>query len=99
MGRFDSERAIEGLIALTRSDIPGRVDALVDAFLVGTDPERFCQKRAELALEFLNAAPFSELSYRVWRRISGEADDELPYHTPSMQFLPPVEFQMSRPGD
>lgn len=95
MGRLDSERTIEDLIALTRSDLPGQVDALVDAYLVGTDPEQFWQKRAELALGFLDAAPFSELSYRIWRRIAGEGDD-MPFQSPSMEFLPPVEFQMSR---
>jgi hypothetical protein len=97
MGRLDSERTIGNLVALTRSDIPRQVDALVDAYLVGTDPGQFWQTRAELALEFLNAAPLSELSYRIWRRITGEADDgEGPYQSPSMQFLPPVEFQISR---
>jgi hypothetical protein len=96
MGRLDRAKTIEDLLALTRSDLPRRIDASIDAYLVGTDPEQFWQKRAELALEFLDAAPFSELSYRIWRRISGEADDEMAYQYPSTQFLPPVDFQISR---
>jgi hypothetical protein len=98
MGRLDSERTIDGLVALKRSDIPGQVDALVDAYLTGTDPGQFGQKRAEHALGFLNSAPLSELSYRIWRRIAGEDDDEdeMPHQSPSMQFLPAVEFQISR---
>ena len=97
MGQLDRERTIGNLVTLTRSDVPWQVDALVDAYLVGTDPGQFWQKRAELALEFLNAASLSELSYRIWRRITGEDDDgELPYQSPSMKFLPSVEFQISR---
>jgi hypothetical protein len=97
MGRLDTETTIADLVALTRADIPGQVDDLVDAYLVGTDPRQFCQRRAELALGFLDAAPLSELSYRIWRRIAGEDDDgELPYQSSSMQFMPPVEFQISR---
>ena len=97
MGRLDGERTIEDLVALTRSDIPRQVDALVDAYLVGTDPRQFWQKRAELAHGFLNAAPLSELSYRIWRRIAGEDEDgEMACQPTSVEFLPPVEFQMGR---
>ena len=32
-------------------------------------PRKFCSKCSELAHEFLNAAPFTELSYFIWRRI------------------------------
>jgi hypothetical protein len=96
MGRFDRAKMIEDLLALKRNDIPRHVDSLIDAYLVGTDSEQLWQKRAELALEFLDAAPFSELSYRIWRRISGEDDDEMLNQYPSMQFLPPVDFQISR---
>jgi hypothetical protein len=101
MGRLDGARTIEDLVALTLNDIPGQVDALVDAYLVGADSGQFCLRRAELALGFLDAAPFSELSYRIWRRIAGEdqdehEDDKLPYQSSSMQFMPPVEFQIER---
>jgi hypothetical protein len=96
MDRLDSARVIEGLIALTRSDIPREVDVLVDAYLMDSDPGQLRPKRAELAQTFLNAAPFSELSYRIWRRIAGEDDDEMPYQSGSMQFLPTVEFQIGR---
>ncbi|HEX4043540.1 MAG TPA: hypothetical protein VHY10_17710 [Xanthobacteraceae bacterium] len=97
MDRLNSDRTIKDLVALTRGDIPGQVDALVDAYLVGTDPGQLWQRRAELAHEFLNAAPFSELSYRIWRRIAGEDDNgEMMFQARSMEFLPPVEFQMAR---
>jgi hypothetical protein len=100
MGQHDSARTIEDLVALTRGGNPRQVDALVDSYLVGIDPQQFCQKRAELALEFLNTAPLSELSYRIWRRIGGEADnDEVPYQSPSMEFLPPVDFQTRSPPE
>jgi hypothetical protein len=78
-----------------------QVDALVDAYLAGWDPEQFCSKRSELAHEFLNTAPFTELSYRTWRRIAGEDDDDfaetqVAFIAPSMRFLPTVEFAVSR---
>lgn len=87
-------RTIKDLIALTRGGTPRQVDALVNSYLVGVDPQQFCQKRAELALEFLNAAPLSELSYRIWRRIGGESsdEDEMPYQSPSMEYLPPMDL-------
>ena len=64
-------------------------------------PQQFCSKRSELAHEFLNAAPFAELSYLIWRRIAGEddgdyADAQFAFTTPSERFLPPVEFSLSR---
>ena len=101
MLQLDSEKTIDALLVLDRVDVPARVDALVDAYLVGWDPEQFCSKRGELAHEFLNAAPFTELSYRIWRRIAGEdgddcADAQLAFTTPSERFLPPVEFSVSR---
>lgn len=96
MGRIDRAKTVEDLVALKRSEIPFQVDNLVEAHLAGTDPEQFWQKRAKLALEFLDAAPFSELSYRIWRRISGDSDDEMPNQNPSTQFLPTVDFQISR---
>ena len=99
MGWRDDDRTIQDLVALTCSDVPEQVDALVDAYLVGTDAWQFSQRRAELAHGFLNAAPFSELSYRIWRRIAGEGDDgEMVLQSRSVEFLPPVEFQMTRVG-
>lgn len=101
MRRLDSEMTINALMALPARDVPGGVDTLVDAYLVGGDPERFSSQRGELAHEFLNAAPFTELSYRIWRRIAGEesdeyADTQLASATPSEQFLPSVEFSLRR---
>jgi DNA-binding IclR family transcriptional regulator len=96
MDRLNSAKTIEDLIALTRSDLARQVDVLVDAYLVDSDPGQLWQKRAELAQGFLNAAPLSELSYRIWRRIAGEDDDEIPSQSASMEFLPPVEFHISR---
>ncbi|MFY9692349.1 MAG: hypothetical protein WBF24_00295 [Xanthobacteraceae bacterium] len=97
MERIDSVKTIGALVALRAAD--HQIDALVDAYLVGRDPEQFCSKRSELAQEFLNAAPFSELSYRIWRRIAGEGDDEaeaqVAFTGSSMQFLPTVEFSFS----
>lgn len=94
MSQHTIARTIEDLIALTRGGTPRQVDALVNSYLVGIDPQQFCQKRAELALEFLNAAPLSELSYRIWRRIGGEApdEDEMPYQSLSMEYLPPMDL-------
>lgn len=94
MERSDRARTVEDLLTLPRGAALGQVDALVDAYLIGTDPKQVWQKRAELALEFLNAAPSSELSYRIWCRIGGEDDGaELPYESSSMQFLPAVDFK------
>lgn len=96
MGQLDIDETVKDLLALRCGDIVRQVDALIDAYLVGADPGRFWQKRAELAHEFLNAAPFSELSYCIWRRVAGEDDNgELAFQSDSMEFLPPVEFQMS----
>jgi hypothetical protein len=98
MQRVDPEKTIETLLTLDRVDVPVRVDAIVDAYLVGWDPQEFCSKRSELAHEFLNAAPFTELSYFIWRRIAGEdgddcANSQFAFTTPSERFLPQVEFR------
>jgi hypothetical protein len=101
MNRPDAKTTIGALVALAAADVPAEVDALVDAYLIGQDPEHFYCRRSELAHEFLNAAPFTELSYRIWRRIAGENGDEHAEPqsvsvTPSERFLPPVEFSLSR---
>jgi hypothetical protein len=101
MQRLDSEKTLDALLTLDRVDVPARVDAIVDAYLVGWDPREFCGKRSELAHEFLNAAPFTELSYLIWRRIAGEDGDDcanaqFAITSPSERFLPPVEFSVSR---
>ena len=67
---------------------------------MGWDPQEFCSKRSELAHEFLNAAPFTELSYFIWRRIAGEDGDDcanshFAFTTPSERFLPQVEFRLA----
>jgi hypothetical protein len=101
MQQLDSKTTINALLALGRVDVPAKVDASVDAYLVGWDPQQFCSKRSELAHEFLNAAPFTDLSYLIWRRIAGVdgedcADAQLVSTTPSERFLPQVEFSVRR---
>lgn len=98
---INSEKTIGALMALRPADVPNQVDALVDAYLAGWDMEQFRSKRSELAHEFLNAAPFTELNYSIWRRIADEgADDcaeaQVVFATPSTQFLPTVEFSTRR---
>ena len=97
MGRVHIARTIEDLVTLVRGEIAGQVDAVVETYLVGNDSEQLWQRHAELAYEFLNAAPFSELSYRIWRRITGEDDNGgVTFQARSMEFLPPVEFPLTR---
>ena len=66
MQRLDFEKTLDALLGLDRVDVRAQVDALVDAYLVGWHSLQFCSKRSELAHEFLNAAPFTELSYLIW---------------------------------
>lgn len=101
MERFGCEAAIAALMALDAADVPAKVDGLVDDHLVGCSPQQASGRRAELARAFLNAAPFTELSYRIWRRIAGENDTsgldaEFVSQSPSLRFLPTVEFPASR---
>ena len=59
--------------------LSGKVDKLVDAYLVSFNVSAMqtTAMRKILADEFLATAPFTELSYRIWRRIMRE-DAETP---------------------
>jgi hypothetical protein len=73
-----------------------KVDALVDGYLVtfNTSARQTAAMRKILADEFLAAAPFTELSYRVWRRIMRDGTDlpEPPVRVTSELLLPAVDF-------
>jgi hypothetical protein len=86
---------------LEEADVPARVDALADAYLVGFGPTRAAMMRRELARAFLTAAPFTELSYRIWQRLGLDDEDshskaygEL--RRPSQRFLPAVDFLLRK---
>lgn len=93
MSKPDHARIIAELTALDGKDLPGRVDALVDAYL-GFGAAQTPAIRNRLAEEFLAAAPFTELSYRIWRRILRDDTDmpEDPVRLPSDLLLPAVDF-------
>ena len=74
-----------------------KVDALVDGYLVtfNTSARETAAKRKVLADEFLALAPFTELSYRVWRRIMcDDTDLPEPLRDSSALLLPAVDFAM-----
>ena len=76
--------------------LSGRVDALVDAYLVSfaSSARHTAEMRKVLADEFLGLAPFTELSYRIWRRILRE-DTDLPepvLRVASELLLPDLDF-------
>jgi hypothetical protein len=83
-----------------------KVDALVDGYLVtfNTSARQTAAMRKILADEFLAAAPFTELSYRVWRRIMRDGTDlpEPPVRVnsdlllPDLDFTPPPKFTPQR---
>ncbi len=79
-----------------------KVDTLVDAYLVtfSASARQTAAMRKILADEFLGLAPFTELSYRIWRRIMRE-DTDLPEPLlrvasdlllPELEFPPPAPF-------
>lgn len=78
-----------------------KVDALVDAYLVSfnTSARQTTAMRKILADEFLKLAPFTELSYRIWRRIQREDTDapEPPLRVASDVLLPDVDFPPPTP--
>jgi hypothetical protein len=97
MKRLDFTDTIDALTALEDADVPVGVDDLVDAFLIGFEPTRITTMRRELAREFLAAAPFRELSYRIWQRIARDDEDSyaqayMNLRRPSQRFLPTVDF-------
>ena len=76
--------------------LSGKVDKLVDGYLVSFNVSALqtTAMRKILADEFLATAPFTELSYRIWRRIMRE-DAETPepvLHVASDQLLPDLDF-------
>jgi len=97
MLRLDHSGTIAALVALDGAELPHRVDALVDAYLGGFGAAQTVAMRRSLADHFLTAAPFSERSYRVWRRILREQDDrpevrEVKPWTPSAMLLPAIDL-------
>src|SRR5579884_2818424 len=90
MARFDHTQIVAALLALDGDGLRERVDA----YLEGCGGRPTAGLRTALADEFLAAAPFTEQSYWIWRRIM--QDDaylpELPPRIPSELLLPPVEF-------
>jgi hypothetical protein len=87
---------------IDHAGLSGKVDALVDAHLVSfsSSARHTAAMRKILADEFLAAAPFTELSYRIWRRIlrddTGAAEPPLRVASdlllPELDFPPPVAF-------
>jgi len=76
--------------------LSGKVDKLVDGYLVSFNVSAMqtTAMRKILADEFLATAPFTELSYRIWRRIMRE-DAETPepvLRVASEQLLPDLDF-------
>lgn len=94
MERLDHPRTVADLVALDGSDLAGRVDALVDACLEASGGAPAAAIRNRLADEFLAAAPFTALSYRIWRRILRDDTQlpELPERVPSELLLPDLDF-------
>lgn len=83
-------------VSTDHAGLSGKVDALVDAYLVSfaSSVRHTAEMRKVLADEFLSLAPFTELSYRIWRRIMRE-DTDLPeplLRVSSELLLPDVDF-------
>lgn len=98
MDRLAQARTIAALLALDATGVPAGVDAVVEAYLGGFDAAQTAAERTGLADEFLAAAPFAELSYRIWRRILRD-DNYLPeeqVRVPSELLLPSVDFIISQ---
>jgi hypothetical protein len=85
-----------GKMGLDSAALSRKVDALVDAYLVSfnTSAKQTLARRKILADEFLSVAPFTELSYRIWRRIMREDTDapEPPLRVASDLLLPDLDF-------
>jgi hypothetical protein len=79
-----------------RTILAHKVDTLVDGYLVSfaSSAKQTTAMRKILADEFLAAAPFTELSYRIWRRIMREDTDapEPPLRVSSDLLLPDLDF-------
>ena len=102
MERLDQTRTVAAaLVQLSDAGadnpgLSGRVDTLVDAYLVSfaSSARHTAAMRKILADEFLSLAPFTELSYRIWRRILREDADapEPLLHVSSELLLPDLDF-------
>jgi hypothetical protein len=79
-----------------RTILARKVDTLVDGYLVSfaSSAKQTTAMRKILADEFLSLAPFTELSYRIWRRIMREDTDapEPPLRVSSDLLLPDLDF-------
>jgi hypothetical protein len=108
MERLDHTRTVAAALVqleasgFDRACLSGKVDALVDAYLVSfnVSAKQTAAMRKILADEFLSLAPFTELSYRIWRRIMRD-DTDLPEPVlrvasdlllPELDFTPPAAF-------
>jgi hypothetical protein len=102
MERLDHTRTVvAALVHLEGADLapvalPRKVDALVDGYLASfiTSAKQTAAMRKILGDEFLSLAPFSELSYRIWRRIMLEDADvpEPPLRASNDVLLPSVDL-------
>lgn len=106
MERVDHTRTVAAALVqlqatgLDRAGLSGKVDRLVDAYLVSFNVSAMqtTAMRKILADEFLATAPFTEISYRIWRRIMREEAEtpEPVLRVASDQLLPDLDFS-SRP--
>jgi hypothetical protein len=107
MERLDHTRTVAAALVqlegsgFDRARLCVDVDKLVNAYLAGfiVSAKQTTAMRKILGDEFLAAAPLTELSYRIWRRIMRE-DTDLPepvLHVASDQLLPELDFS-SRPA-
>jgi hypothetical protein len=102
MERLDQTRTVAAALVrlqaadLDRTGLSGKVDRLVDGYLVSfnVSARQTTAMRKILADEFLAAAPFTETSYRIWRRIMREEAEapEPVLRVASDQLLPELEF-------
>jgi hypothetical protein len=107
MERLDHTRTVAAALVqleasgFDRARLCVDVDKLVNAYLAGfiVSAKQTTAMRKILGDEFLAAAPLTELSYRIWRRIMRE-DTDLPepvLHVASDQLLPDVDFPPPAP--
>jgi hypothetical protein len=102
MERLDQTRTVAAaLVQLSdagsdHAGLSNKVDTLVDGYLVSfnTSAKHTAAMRKILADEFLSVAPFTEASYRIWRRILREEADtpEPPLRVSSELLLPDLDF-------
>jgi hypothetical protein len=102
MERLDHTRTVAAALVqlgdacLDHGVLSRKVDTLVDAYLVSfaSSARQTTAMRKILADEFLSLAPFTELSYRIWRRIMREDTDapEPPLRVSSDLLLPDLDF-------